>query len=85
MEAKPYFCPNCRANRIKFNLITSTSLQMLKDAYNGQVVEQADPMMIAESEPMIQCRVCNYSGNEMRFIRQAEREPRIENTIKSTN
>ncbi|NBI29556.1 hypothetical protein [Chengkuizengella marina] len=83
MEEKPYFCPNCRANRIKFNLIASTSLQMLKNAYSGQIVEQEEPTLIEESEPMIQCRVCNYSGNEMRFIKQAEREPRFENATTS--
>ncbi|MGG1520097.1 hypothetical protein ABE504_32305 [Paenibacillus oryzisoli] len=40
------------------------------------ITEFTDPNMIAEQEPIIQCLICSFSGNEMRFIKQAEREPR---------
>ncbi|MGG1551123.1 MULTISPECIES: hypothetical protein [Paenibacillus] len=76
MQEKPYFCPNCRSNRIKFNVITSYAQSFLKDAHSGMIMEFTDPNMIAEQEPIIQCLICSFSGNEMRFIKQAEREPR---------
>jgi len=76
MEEKPYFCPNCRSNRIKFSVITSYSQMFLKDALTGGVKEVQEPNPIAEQEPTIQCLVCHFTGNELRFIKQAEREPR---------
>ncbi|GAA4871477.1 hypothetical protein GCM10023310_58820 [Paenibacillus vulneris] len=76
MQEKPYFCPNCRSNRIKFSVISSYSQRFLKDAISGTVQEMNDPQQIQDSEPMIQCLVCNFTGNELRFIKQAEREPR---------
>jgi len=76
MQDKPYFCPNCRSNRIKFSVISSYSQRFLKDAISGTVQEMNDPQQIQDSEPMIQCLVCNFTGNELRFIKQAEREPR---------
>ncbi|WP_282941788.1 hypothetical protein [Paenibacillus sp. RC67] len=82
MQEKPYFCPNCRSNRIKFSVISSFSQRFLKDAISGTVQEVNDPQQIQDSEPMIQCLVCNFTGNELRFIKQAEREPR---TMTPTN
>lgn len=82
MQTKPYFCPNCRSNRFKFSLISSTSLQFKKDAISGEITEQSDPMMIEQADPAIQCLVCHFTTNEMRFIKQAEREPR---TVTDTN
>lgn len=76
MQEKPYFCPNCRSNRIKFSIISSYSQRFLKDAISGSIQEVNDPQQIQDSEPMIQCLVCNFAGNELRFIKQAEREPR---------
>ncbi|OAS15022.1 hypothetical protein [Paenibacillus oryzisoli] len=80
MQEKPYFCPNCRSNRVKFNVITSYSQSFLKDALSGSITEFHDPGVIPEPEPTIQCLICNFSGNEMRFIKQAEREPRVNTT-----
>jgi hypothetical protein len=76
VEEKPYFCPNCRSNRIKFSVLTSYSQDLLKDAQSGAVMEYNEPQMVAEQEPVIQCLVCRFIGNEMRFVKQAEREPR---------
>ncbi len=75
-QDKPYFCPNCRSNRVKFNVVTTYSQSFMKDAITGSVTVQEDPLQIAESEPNIQCRVCGFTGNELRFVKQAEREPR---------
>jgi hypothetical protein len=77
METKPYFCPNCRSNRVKFSLIASTSQHFMKDAVTGEIVQIAEPVPIQQSEPNIQCMVCHFVGNEMRFVKQAEREPRL--------
>ncbi|HEX7057675.1 MAG TPA: hypothetical protein VF260_10850 [Bacilli bacterium] len=74
---KPYFCPNCRANRVKFSIVTSYSQSIRKDAITGAIVETEQPKEVPLAEPNIECRVCGFIGNELRFIRQAEREPRI--------
>lgn len=76
MQNKPYFCPNCRSNRVKFNIISSSSQRVMKDALTGEVMSMEEPQEMADTEATIQCLVCNFVGNEMRYIRQAEREPR---------
>mgnify|MGYP001215870875 CR=1 FL=1 len=77
MQDKPYFCPNCRSNRVKFSVISSTSQNIMKDAVTGEITEQEPPQTVSMQEPNIQCRVCGFIGNEMRFIKQAERNPRV--------
>lgn len=76
MQDKPYFCPNCRSNRIKFSVISNVSQRFLKDALTGSIVEFSEPLQLETQEPTIQCLVCSFTGNELRFIKQAEREPR---------
>lgn len=76
MQDKPYFCPNCRSNRVKFSVISSFSQKFLKDAQSGMIQEFSEPQQLEDREPTIQCMVCSFTGNEMRFIKQAEREPR---------
>jgi hypothetical protein len=48
----------------------------MKDAITGEVKEASDAVPIDQVEPDIQCMVCSFTTNEMRFIKQAEREPR---------
>lgn len=76
LQQQPYFCPNCRSNRVKFSLLTSYSQNILKDAITGEVTEQSEPVPEQAAEATVRCGVCGFTGNEMRFIRQAEREPR---------
>ncbi|MDB5052104.1 MAG: hypothetical protein JWM44_154 [Bacilli bacterium] len=76
MNEHPYYCPNCRSNRVKFNLITTHSQKFMKDAVSGLITEMAVDEVMPDHEPDIQCRVCSFIGNEMRFIKQAAREPR---------
>jgi protein-arginine kinase activator protein McsA len=76
MESYAYYCPNCRSNRTKFNLISSSSQELFKNAVTGEVEMVSEPVEIASSDPQIQCRVCDFTGNELRFIKQAERNPR---------
>ncbi|OGX68147.1 MAG: hypothetical protein A2189_04830 [Paenibacillus sp. RIFOXYA1_FULL_44_5] len=77
MQEQPYFCPNCRSNRTKFKVISQSSQAFFKDAVTGAVLEMHDAEAVVEPEPTIQCMVCGVAGNEMRFIKQAEREPRV--------
>ncbi|MFD2612987.1 hypothetical protein [Paenibacillus gansuensis] len=84
MQDKPYFCPNCRSNRVKFSIMSNYSQRFLKDAITGVVEEMAEPVEVAQAEPHIQCMVCNFVGNEMRFVKQAEREPRTPSVVTST-
>lgn len=83
MEVKPYYCPNCRSNRAKFSLIEQTRRQMLKDAMTGDIIEIDEPVTIEEPEPTIECKVCGFQGNELRFIRQAERDPRLPSQVET--
>ena len=76
-QDKPYFCPNCRSNRVKFNVVTTYTQSFMKDASTGWVSVTDEPLAVEEHEPNIQCRVCGFTGNELRFIKQAEREPRM--------
>jgi hypothetical protein len=80
MQEIPYFCPDCRSNRVKFSVITSYSQAFLKDAVSGSIQEYKETKPIDQPEPMIQCMVCSFIGNEMRFIKQAERVPRVSTT-----
>ncbi|WNR46630.1 hypothetical protein [Paenibacillus roseipurpureus] len=50
MQEKPYFCPNCRSNRIKFNVITSYAQSFMKDAHSGHFMEFHDPNVVPEPE-----------------------------------
>ncbi|MEF3304800.1 hypothetical protein [Paenibacillus sp. GYB003] len=77
MQDKPYFCPNCRSNRTKFRVLSTASQSFMKEAVSGAVTEMSEPVMVDEAEPTIGCQVCGFIGNEMRFVKQAEREPRV--------
>jgi hypothetical protein len=71
----PYFCPNCRSNRVKFSLISSVKQRIRKDAGTGAILERFDAEFAETSEPTVQCEVCSFIGNEQRFVKQAQREP----------
>ncbi|GAA3406693.1 hypothetical protein GCM10020370_34760 [Paenibacillus hodogayensis] len=77
MQEKPYFCPNCRSNRTKFRVLFTTSQSFMKEAVTGSVQNMTEPVTVEEAEPTIGCLVCGFTGNEMRFVKQAEREPRV--------
>lgn len=77
MQDKPYYCPNCRSNRYKFKVITSAYQPFTKDAVSGAIDNMQEPVQIETDEPTISCGVCGFTGNENRFIKQAEREPRV--------
>ncbi|WP_243633128.1 hypothetical protein [Paenibacillus xerothermodurans] len=62
---------------MKFSVISSFSQRVVKDAATGVVQEVTELEPIEDTEPTIQCLVCSYRANELRFIKQAEREPRV--------
>jgi rubredoxin len=76
MQTKPYFCPNCRSNRVKFSVLSSAVQSMMKDAITGEITTMSEQQEVEQPDPNIQCNVCGFVGNELRFIKQAEREPR---------
>ncbi|WJH33256.1 hypothetical protein MJA45_12080 [Paenibacillus aurantius] len=76
MNNQPYYCPSCRSNRYKFKQVITYTQPFYKDAVTGEVVERMEPELVHEPEAVIQCQVCGFEGNELRFIKQAEREPR---------
>lgn len=82
-EKKPYYCPDCRSNRVKFSVITSYSQKFLKNAVTGAIEEYYNPEQVEAPELKIQCSVCGFVGNEMRFIKQAERQPRTQTITNS--
>lgn len=84
MDSKPYFCPNCRSNRVKFSFITNASQRFMKDAITGEISELYTPELISQPEPTVQCLVCDFVGNELRFVKQAEREPRTQTQVQSS-
>jgi len=77
VQEKPYFCPNCRSNRTKFRLLTTMSQHFRKDPITGAVTEMREPVPVEQNEPTVGCEVCGFVGNELRFVKQAEREPRL--------
>jgi hypothetical protein len=83
MQDKPYYCPNCRSNRVKFSVMSTYSQYLMKDAFTGAITQSNEPVPVEQSEPHIQCMVCKFIGNEMRFIKQAEREPRTPTFVES--
>ncbi|WP_135547124.1 hypothetical protein [Paenibacillus cymbidii] len=84
MLEQPYFCPNCRSNRVKFQLVTTYTQPLMKNAITGAIVETGDTVPVSDAEPTIQCRVCGFAGNEQRFLKQAEKEPRVQTPTTST-
>jgi hypothetical protein len=76
MLSKPYFCPNCKSNRFKFSRMLTLEQPFFKDAVTGELLETHESQPVLEEEPTIKCMVCQFAGNEMRFVKQAENNPR---------
>lgn len=85
MENHPFYCPNCRSNRTKFSLITNINhvQDVIKNAVTGVIESEQEPYEKVSDEQLIRCHVCDFVGDELRFIKQAERSPRVENMVPS--
>ncbi|MGC4377104.1 DNA alkylation repair protein [Fictibacillus sp. Mic-4] len=79
----PYLCPNCKTNRMRFNIIEQNASAVKLDPSSGEVVhhyekdEPLDPFHLPYkgSKIMVQCAVCGVVGEEEMFIKRAENNP----------
>ena len=55
MQDVPYFCPNCRSNRVKFSFIRQVSQDVMKDAISGEITEQSEEGLLDELV-QVRCR-----------------------------
>ena len=78
MQEKPYFCPNCRSNRVNFKVIHRRAQDVKKDAFEGNVLNMSEeqPYVDLQGDTEVQCQSCHYTAYENMFIKAAEREPR---------
>ncbi len=75
---RPYYCPQCRSNRMSFRLFYRLVQPVRKDPYTGAVIEAAPgprPAVPEEAGLEVQCPVCNFRAPESIFVAAAAREP----------
>ncbi len=75
----PYFCPNCKTNRSRYNIIQQVSQSVKMDPQTGDVIqvyqEQIDdPFHSPYMGPAykVQCATCSMVDDEEIFIKAAE-------------
>ena len=75
----PYKCPNCRTNKIRFNLIRQVPQSVKLNPQSGEVIEeyasnQLDPFHAPYRGPelKVQCGVCGMIEDEKRFVKFGE-------------
>lgn len=78
--ASRYCCPNCRSNRMTFQLIYRLVRAVRKHPHTGELLEQPpEPQLLrqagGEPEMEVACPYCWYRGPETMFIAAAERYP----------
>ncbi|CAH0347327.1 MULTISPECIES: DNA alkylation repair protein [unclassified Bacillus (in: firmicutes)] len=69
-----YRCPNCKTNKMRFNLIQQVSTPVKKDPNSGDIVQQytnetLDPFHIPYKGPdvRVQCGTCGLIEDEKTF------------------
>ncbi|GED55582.1 hypothetical protein EDM54_25465 [Brevibacillus borstelensis] len=77
--AKPYLCPTCKSNRMRFTVIEQTPRYVRLDPQSGELVaELSKDELDTFHQPykgesyMIQCGICGTTEQEERFIKMAE-------------
>ena len=77
--AKPYLCPTCKSNRMRFTVIEQTPRYVRLDPQSGELVaELSRDELDTFHQPykgesyMIQCGICGTTEQEVRFIKMAE-------------
>ncbi|RKD25511.1 DNA alkylation repair protein [Ammoniphilus oxalaticus] len=80
-----FFCPNCKTNRTRFNLIEQVSKSVKVDPATGAIVETyeqhiKDPFHAPYRGPShkVQCATCGVISDEELFIKAAQNYPRGE-------
>ncbi|MBO8163193.1 MAG: hypothetical protein H0Z34_05630 [Brevibacillus sp.] len=77
--SSPYLCPNCKSNRMRFNIIQQVPRAVCLDPQSGAVMEelshdQLDPFhQPYRGEPyLVQCGICGVVEREESFIKMAQ-------------
>ncbi|MBP1932843.1 DNA alkylation repair protein [Ammoniphilus resinae] len=80
---EPYFCPNCKTNRTRFNIIQQVPIAVKMDPASGNVIERYDEVITDPfhnpyrgSEYKVQCASCSIINDEEVFIKAAQHNPR---------
>lgn len=80
---QPYFCPNCKTNRTRFNLIQQVSHSVKMDPATGEVMQAydeqiPDPFHAPYRGPdyKVQCATCSLISEEEVFVKAAQNNPR---------
>lgn len=80
---QPFFCPHCKTNRTRFNLIEQVSQSVKMDPGSGEVVKVyedniTDPFHSPYQGPShkVQCATCGIISEEEVFIKAAQHNPR---------
>ncbi|HEX6923023.1 MAG TPA: DNA alkylation repair protein [Bacillales bacterium] len=82
--SEPYLCPGCGTNRTWFNKIRQLDTSVKLDPGTGEMTEEfpggdgLPPFAFSYNGPQyqIQCGVCGLIGDEERFVKTAQRNPR---------
>jgi hypothetical protein len=77
----PYFCPTCKSNRIRFNLIEQVPRPVRLDPQTGAIVsELTNDQLDAFHQPyrgdayLVQCGICGTIEREERFVKMAQHD-----------
>ncbi len=77
--AKPYLCPTCKSNRMRFTLIEQTPHYVRLNPQTGEVVSEfTSEQLDAFHQPyrgdtfMVQCGICGTVESEERFVKMAQ-------------
>ena len=76
---EPYYCPQCKSNRVRFQVISKFSQPVHKDPRSGDIREKvSEPhLMTRDGQPDVdvRCEVCNYTALESIFTAAARNNP----------
>ena len=78
-QTTPYYCPQCKSNRVRFQVISKYAQPLHKDARTGEVREKvAEPhLVVKDGQPDVDvyCEVCHYTAAESIFTAAARNNP----------